>query len=290
MGIRDRDGEPVPIDLATSAAFPGATGRLVVLVHGLVETERCWRGNPTEPGLAETLEADSDLTPVSIRYNTGLRISTNGSHLATLLEEIYSSWPVAVESFALVGHSMGGLVVRSACVAARESGHRWIDTVTDVVTLGSPHAGAPLERGVNAAAWGLSMAAETRPLADFLNARSAGIKDLRYGAIAETDWRDIDPDELLTDTVDDHPLPPAIDHHFVAGVITADPTHPVGVAVGDLIVPAASGTGKQRFEPANAVVIGGMRHRDLLREPAVIDHVMAWLAPEAVADRDSASA
>jgi hypothetical protein len=175
---------------------------------------------------------------------------------------------------------MGGLVVRSACEAARSAGHRWINEVNDVVTLGSPHRGAPLEKFVNVVAWGLGMAPETRPLADFLNARSVGIKDLRFGAIVEEDWRGTDPDALLRDTVGDHPLAPGVSHHFVAGVITADPIHPVGVLMGDLMVRSASGTGRQQLDPTNVVVLGGMNHFDLLHDPAVIDHVMGWLASE----------
>jgi hypothetical protein len=278
MGMRDRTGNAAEVPPTTTPTHPPATGRLVVLVHGLIETERCWQARDDRPGLAEVLEDDPALTPVSIRYNTGLRVSANGSRLSLLLDELESVWPVPVESIALVGHSMGGLVIRSACGAARAAGHDWIDHVTDVVTLGTPHRGAPLEKLTNALAWGLHQTAETRPLADFLNARSAGIKDLRFGAITDADWKGFDPDALLRNTVGDHSLPEGIDHHFVTGVVTTDPAHPVGVVVGDLIVPAASGSGRPRLDPTTVVVLGGMRHRDLLNEPAVIDRVMGWLS------------
>ncbi|MEN8114565.1 MAG: hypothetical protein ABFS21_09265, partial [Actinomycetota bacterium] len=122
MAIRDTNGAPVIVGPDLAAAFPSATGRLVVLVHGLVETERCWRGTEPEPGLAQALESHSALTPVSIRYNSGLRVSDNGSQLALLLEDVHSAWPVPVESIALVGHSMGGLIARSACEAGRIDG------------------------------------------------------------------------------------------------------------------------------------------------------------------------
>ena len=279
MDIRDRDGSEVAAGSELSAAFPAATGRLVVLVHGLVKTEQCWHGTDTDPGLAQSIEGHPDLTVVSIRYNTGLRVSTNGSQLASLLEELNANWPVPVRSIALVGHSMGGLVIRSACAEARAAGHEWIDEVADIVTLGSPHRGAPLEKFVNVVAWGLGLAPETRPLADFLNARSVGIKDLRFGAIAEEDWRDTDPDALLRDTVGDHNLVPDVNHHFVAGVITSDPGHPVGVAMGDLMVRTASSTGEHRLEPTNVAVVGGVNHFDLLHDPRVVDSVMAWITP-----------
>jgi pimeloyl-ACP methyl ester carboxylesterase len=243
-----------------------------------METERCWLGADGEPGLKGALEISPEVTPLAIRYNTGRRVSDNGSQLASLLEEVHACWPVPVESVALVGHSMGGLVIRSACSAARAAGQRWIDDVSDVVTLGTPHRGAPLEKGTNVVAWGLGLAAETRPLADALNNRSAGIKDLRFGAIAEDDWGGVDPDALLRNSVEDHPLPPDIDHHFVAGVMTSDPNHPVGVVMGDLVVRAASGTGGPHLDPTNVVVLGGLRHFEVLGDPAVIDRVMGWIA------------
>jgi pimeloyl-ACP methyl ester carboxylesterase len=279
MAIRDAGGAPVAIGPDLAASFPTATGRLIVLVHGLVETERCWSGGETAPGLAEALEHDTGLTPVSIRYNSGLRVSDNGALLSSLLEETRANWPVPVRSIALVGHSMGGLVVRSACESARIAGHKWIADVDTIVTVAAPHRGSPLEKLANVAAWGLGVASVTRPLARFVNGRSVGIKDLRFGAIVENDWMGIDPDALLRNTVDEQPLPAGIDHHFVAGAVTSDPTHPVGMAVGDLVVRSASGTGGRRLKPENAVVVGGKHHFDLLGDPEVISDVMGWLAP-----------
>lgn len=279
MGIRNRDGQTMVLGPKLESAFPEATGHLVVLVHGLVNTERVWRGTATDQGLVDKLEAHPALTPISLRYNSGQKVSTNGELLASLLDHLHHDWPVPVESLALVGHSMGGLVIRSACKIAETNDSAWLADVSDVVALGSPHLGAPLEKLVNAVAWGLNVARETRPLADFLNNRSSGIKDLRFGATTEADWGGTDPDALLVNTVADDPLPANIDHHFVAGVITADRTHPVGVVMGDLMVRTDSAAGRQRLDPTDVVVIGGVRHSDLASEEAVIDQVMDWLAP-----------
>ena len=279
MTVRDCGGVPVTPGPELAVAFPAATGRLVILVHGLVETERCWAGTETEPGLAQALENVVGLTPLSIRYNSGLRVSDNGALLSSLLEEIRSDWPVPVDSIAFVGHSMGGLVIRSACEAAHAAGHGWIGDVDDVVTVGTPHHGSPLEKLANAAAWGLGVAPATVPLAEFVNRRSVGIKDLRFGAIVEDDWNGDDPDALLRNTVGRHSLPSGIDHHFVAAVVTSDPAHPLGVAVGDLVVRPGSGTGGRNLEPRNAVLVGGRHHFGLLHERMVIDGVLDWLAP-----------
>ena len=277
MGIRDAQGASVPPDSGLADTFPAATGNLVVLVHGLIETERCWQGTDTSPGLADTISHHAELTPVAIRYNTGLRVSDNGHQLASLIESACRHWPVPVTSIALVGNSMGGLVVRSACASGREAGHGWIDLVRDVVTLGSPHHGTPLEKLANVASWGLNIARETRPLADFLNRRSAGIKDLRFGAIVDEDWNHLDPDALLRNGVGDHTLPAEIDHHFVGAVITSNPSHPVGFVMGDLLVRVPSSTAEPRLDPTSTVVVGGLRHTDLPSEPAVIEQIMRWL-------------
>lgn len=277
MGFRDRDGTPV----ASGTDVGAATGHLIVLVHGLMATERCWGGDDSNPGVLHALVDHDALTPLTIRYNTGLRISDNGSQMSMMLEGLVASWPVDVESIALVGHSMGGLVIRSACESAQASGHDWVGYVKNIVTLSSPHNGAPLEKIVNATSWALNLTSETRPLADLLNRRSDGIKDLRFGAIGAEGSEDLDSDALVQDMLGGHPLPPGISHHFVAGVLTANPRHPIGVLMGDLMVGVGSSTGKGRLDPTNVVVLGGLRHVDMLRQPAVVDQVMRWVgAPD----------
>lgn len=107
-----------------------------------------------------------------VRYNTGLHISSDGHALDELLTSLTDGWPVPVSDIALVGHSMGGLVVRSACHYGSEGGRTWTENVRQVVCLGSPHLGADLEKGVTAASWALSRLRETRAPAEFLHLRS----------------------------------------------------------------------------------------------------------------------
>ena len=278
MAIRNGSGAIVPANRELADVVRGATGNLVVLVHGLIETERCWAGAGSDPGLFELLDDNPDLTPIMVRYNSGLRVSDNGAHLAALIEDLRSFWPVPVESISLVGHSAGGLVIRSACAVAADTGSLWIGQVDRVITIGTPHRGAPLEKFVNATAWALDVAPETRPLANFLNGRSVGIKDLRYGAIVEDDWRGGDPDALLRNTVGERPLPAGIEHHFVAGVFTEDANHPIGCAAGDLVVRTSSANAQGRFAPTSSAVFPKARHATLQRNPAVVEHVLACLA------------
>jgi pimeloyl-ACP methyl ester carboxylesterase len=270
MSLRDPKGAEIPSGGLPDKALPTATGRLVVLVHGLIKTDRCWRGTEAKPGLIRSLENRDDITPVAVRYNTGLPIAANGARLASLLEEVHSDWPVPIQSIALVGHSMGGLVVRSAHAAGIRAGHIWADHLSDIVTIGTPHRGAPLEKMVNFAASGIGVAPQTRPVAEFLNTRSQGIKNLRYGMTGH----DSNP-------MPSPPTPPSeVKHHLVAGVVTSHPGHPIAAIVGDLMVRPASSTSIRQLDPIDVVVLGGVTHSELLYDPAVIDHVLGWLVPQ----------
>jgi len=184
------DGSDVPVDSDRLAdAFPGATGDVAVFVHGLCESDASWRlSGERHYGDAGSshgsrLQAETGLTPVYVRYNSGLHISDNGAQLDELLTSLVEQWPVPVTRLTLVGHSMGGLVIRSACCAAQQASARWSPYVKRVVYLGSPHLGAPLEVGAAHAARALQKLPETRPIARALASRSVGIKDLRFGDV-----------------------------------------------------------------------------------------------------------
>jgi pimeloyl-ACP methyl ester carboxylesterase len=274
-------GEVVaPDDL--DAAFPDASPRVVVFLHGLFETEFAWRfgGGDT---YGERLARDAGFTSVDVRYNSGLHISENGRSLADLLEAVVAGWPVEVERIALVGHSMGGLVARSACCHAAERGDGWVRRVRHTVTLGSPHMGAPLEQAVHYASAALGAVPETRPFAGFLRRRSAGIRDLRHGSLVDEDWRGRDPDALRAAACREVPLLEGATHHFVAATVTSSPEHPVGRLVGDWLVlhPSASGRSRTRripFREEDGLHVGGTHHLALLNDPAVYERLREWLA------------
>jgi pimeloyl-ACP methyl ester carboxylesterase len=290
MAIRLRGEDVAPERDALAAAFPDASPRLAVFVHGLVETEDSWwlppigRGAGVRRSYGERLHDELGYTPLVLRYNTGRHISDNGRALSELLDAVVREWPVAVEEITLVGHSMGGLVARSACHCGEEDGLAWTDHVRHVFTLGSPHLGADLEKGVSVLGWALGRLPETRPFARLVNRRSVGIKDLRYGAIAESDWRGHDPDELLHDRCGDVPFLPGATYCFIGATVSPAP---VGRALGDLLVrlPSASGRGRAGrrsipFEAANGRRLEGLTHFDLLNHPAVYDQIAAWMGRE----------
>jgi pimeloyl-ACP methyl ester carboxylesterase len=260
-------------------AFPDATPKLAVFVHGLCETEHAWRGLGRArrlPSYGALLRDELGYTPVYVRYNTGLHVSDNGRELAATIERLAEGWPCDVDEITLVGHSMGGLVARSAC----HYGGRWTETLRHVFCLGTPHLGAPLEKAANAGAWALNKVPETRPFANVVNLRSVGIKDLRYGNCIEEDWLGHDPDELLRDRCGEVPFLPHASYYFVAATLRP----PFGTLVGDLLVMrgSASGSGRARripFEIDHGRHLDGLNHFQLLNHPSVYEQIRAWLSP-----------
>jgi hypothetical protein len=74
------------------------------------------------------------------------------------------------------------------------------------------------------------------------------VKDLRFGACLDEDWRDCDPDEFLRDRCHEVRFLPGAGYHFVA--TTAAP-RAVGVLTGDHLVrpQSAAGRGRSRRIP-----------------------------------------
>ena len=264
----EREGSALAVPM--TARGGAASPRLAVFVHGLFESERAWRygGGPT---YGERLAADHGLEPVYVRFNSGRHVSENGRLLADLL----ASWPVPLEQVVLVGHSMGGLVARSACHVGGERGDDWVRHVTHVVSLGSPHTGAPLESAVHYAAAALGALPETQPFSRFLRRRSAGIRDLRHGSLVDEDWSDRDPDALRAAACREVPLLEGATHCFVAATITRSPRHPVARALGDWLVLEASASHRTQ----ESLHVGGAHHLALLNHPQVYERLSGWLAP-----------
>jgi pimeloyl-ACP methyl ester carboxylesterase len=261
--------------------------RIAVFIHGLCETDESWRvlppgGTPPRPTYGDRLRDELGFTPLHLRYNSGLHVSDNGRRLAELLDELALEWPVPVEEIVLIGHSMGGLVARSACHYGALEGRGWSQAVRHVFCLGTPHLGADLEKGVNVLGWALGQIPETRAFGRLVNARSAGMKDLRFGSCVEEDWRDRDPDELLHDQCAEVPFLPDPGYYFVAARLRDGP---LGSLLGDLLVrpPSASGRGSGRgrrieFEVDNGRELSGLTHLDLLNHPGVYEQLRTWIS------------
>ncbi len=262
-----RAGRDVPLRTdALEAAFPRATGQVAVLLHGLSENESAFGRHRDLVGstYADTL-VDLGWTPVFLRANSGLGIRENGVALAGLLQELVEAWPVEVERMSLVGHSMGGLVIRAAGAVATDEERPWTRLVTDIVTLGTPHLGAPLAGGVGSGARALARLPETAAFGRILDQRSVGVLDLVEGL------------------ADDVPPLPHARYHLVSATLSRSPRHPVGRYLGDLLVRQPSAYGRSRRHPglfpgADELHLPRAGHFDLLNHPDVHVALREWLA------------
>jgi hypothetical protein len=283
MSLRSRGGAPMT---PSRSPLPDATGKVLLLIHGLCMTDLQW--HPQHGGrrfdLGDILASTLGYTPVGLRYNSGLHVSDNGRELSALLERLVTEWPTAVDELSVVAHSMGGLLIRSALHLAGDEGRRWPDRLKNIVFLGTPHHGAPLERVGSWVDGLLTGTPFTAPFAKLGRLRSAGITDLRYGFVHEDDWRGRDRFRRRRDDRRVVPLPEGVACYAVA----ATTTHRRGVLgdrlVGDGLVPVDSALGRHvdpglslRFPGAARHVETGTSHVGLLRSPGVARQVVGWL-------------
>lgn len=287
-----RHGRPLPADgAALATALPQAGADIVVLVHGLCMSDLQWHREGHDHGAA--LARDLGLTPVYVLYNSGLHVSINGHALAQQLERLVGTWPQPVGRLVLLTHSMGGLVARSAVHYAGLAGHRWPHRLGDLVFLGTPHHGAPLERAGHWVDIVLGATPYAAPFARLGKVRSAGITDLRHGNLLDEDWVGRDRFARGVDRRLPVPLPPGVRCFAMAASLgqTVDGTEAdarpdlKGRLLGDGLVPLDSALGRHR-DPARCLafaedhqwVAHGIHHLDLLGRPEVYAQLRAWLA------------
>nr|WP_246280144.1 alpha/beta fold hydrolase [Nocardioides daedukensis] len=265
MGVRV-GGADVPLHRdRLSTAFPDATPRIAVFIHGLSENESYWNLHKDELGTtyAETL-AGLGWTPVMLRANTGRSLRDNGVELAALLRTLAAQWPGGVEQIALIGHSMGGLIARAGCAVVTDEEDPWTSLISDVVTLGSPHAGAPIAVALGHGSRLLAHLPETSGFGKILDHRSVGIEDLVEGL------------------GEDVPAMPGVRYRLVAATLSTSPEHPVGRIVGDLLVQVPSAHGRSRSRPdlfpdADVLHVPGTDHFGLLNHPDIHRQLKEWL-------------
>lgn len=272
LAVHDADG--TLLDLAQLSNQTDHS--LVLFAHGLCLSELEWQ-NPEHQKFVDELKASGHVIGY-IRYNSGRAIYENGHDLATLLNShIGKSSPPLI----LIGHSMGGLVFRSAWEQAQRENQAWLKRVSHTAFLGTPHHGSPLEKAGNLANALLSVTPYTLPLMRLGNIRSRGIKDLRYGCItAEETW--LTDDERHRDPrASAHKLPP----HINTLMISAAMEDPHGKSLlGDGLVPVFSARG-EHDDPAlsleapqlERVHIEPLGHMALLSDARVYAELCRWL-------------
>ena len=278
-----RDGQPLALEaqsLATGLVAP--TGKILLLVHGLCMNDLQWRRNGHDHGAA--LAAAGGYTPLYLHYNSGEHVSQNGHACADMLESLLRAWPVPIEQLTIIGHSMGGLLARSACHYGKLAGHAWPQHLSKMVFLGTPHQGAPLERGGNWVNVVLELSPYTAALARLAKIRSAGITDLRHGSILDEDWQHGDRFAHAKSKKGTMAFPHGV-QCFAIGVTLSkkggDPKRPLS---GDGLVPLRSaldmqkdGSRNQCFPASRQWVGYGMNHLDLLDDARVYEQLRRWL-------------
>jgi hypothetical protein len=276
---------PMSFELGADAE---PTGKLAVLVHGLCMNGAGWARPDGAGGIHDhgvALARDLGYTPVYLTYNSGLHVSSNGRALAVMLQALLDVWPRPVEELILVGHSMGGLVSRSAGFYGAAAGLGWVDKLRALIFLGTPHHGAAWERRGHLLNVVIDATPYVAPLGRLGRRRSAGITDLRYGNLVDEDWLDRDrfahgPDERCLVA----PLP-GVGHYAIAATLGQAGDSLRERLLGDGLVPLDSALGRHTtaercltFDESHSWIGYGMSHLDLLRLPAVYERMAAWLA------------
>ncbi len=284
------EGRPLALDPAALAqSVPRARPRVLLMLHGLCMHPGQWARNGHDYGTA--LSTETDATLLHLHYNTGLHVSDNGLQLADRLEKLQQVWPVPLQEIAVVAHSMGGLVVRSALWQAQQRCDRWTRLLTRIFFLGTPHHGAPLERSGHWIDGLLGASPYTAAFSRLGRLRSAGITDLRHGSLLAEDRAGADRFAHGRDTRLPVPLPEDVACYAVASVL--GPAGGVGAdvrqrLVGDGLVPLASALGRHRqarrtldFGPDRQWVGQGIGHLDLMGHADVLTRLQAWLRTSA---------
>jgi len=265
-GQRVNHHDPISVFEQRSKVTPAR--KLLVLAHGLCMNDQQWNRDGHDHGAA--LADELGYLPLYLRYNSGLSIASNGRTLSELLELLIGNCTSPVEELVIMGHSMGGLVARSACHHAGVAGHKWPDYLRKLVFLGTPHHGAPLERGGHVLDLVMDLSPYLAPFTHLSKARSAGITDLRHGAVSA--------EEKVV------PLPAGVKCYTAAAVRAAKRGMLSDRLIGDGLVPLDSALGRHREKtrrlaiPKSRQWVGyRMGHRELLNRPEVYRQISTWL-------------
>ncbi|WP_342128437.1 esterase/lipase family protein [Hydrogenophaga sp. OTU3427] len=275
-----------PLDLSSPLTVPDASPRLLVMLHGLCMNDQQWTsdqgGQTVNHG--EALAQALGCTPLYLRYNTGRHIADNGREFADQMEALLARWPVPVQEIALLGHSMGGLVARSAVHQAQARRLGWPARLRHLVCLGTPHHGAPLERAGQWLHILLGTTSYTAPLASLARLRSAGITDLRHGQVRRDDRAESDRFTHTEDRRQPLPLPAGVGCYAVAATTATRRSTVAERLLGDGLVPLRSALG-EHDDPAHRLdfptdhqwVAYRTGHLGLLGSPAVTAQLLRWL-------------
>jgi pimeloyl-ACP methyl ester carboxylesterase len=260
-----RHGKPLALTpAALRAAWPDPEHgrRLCLFLHGLSCNEHCWEADDGID-MPRRIEVDAGCAAPTLRYNTGLALTDNGRLLSAFLDRLLAVWPHPLDDLVIVGHSMGGLLVRSALTLAETEGLAWPAQVRMVICLGTPHLGSPVERAGRLATSALGLSRFTGPLAQIAARRSQGIRDLHDGLGA----------------LDGNALRSPIAWRFIGGSLADDPQSALGRMFGDGLVTPDSATAEMTpgSGDVQSIRLGGVSHMGLLNDSRAYAQVRKWI-------------
>ena len=161
---------------------------------------------------------------------------------------------------------------------------QWPQRLKNIVFLGTPHHGAPLERAGNWVDVLLGSTPYSRPFAKLGQLRSAGITDLRFGHVLDADWAGRDRFEKGPDRRQPLPLPEGVACYTVAATTAKQRGTLAERLTGDGLVPLRSALGQHdapehrlAFTKPAQWITWQTHHMALLGSPAVAQKLREWL-------------
>ncbi|GAB3289059.1 esterase/lipase family protein [Hymenobacter tenuis] len=293
--------------------MPGPDGKpckVVVFLHGLMGDEIIWQtgGSADDLRFGPLLQRELGVSCLYVRYNSGLHISENGRLLHQLLTELVHTFPQAVGELVLVGHSMGGLIIRSAGYYASQElkpnpaesvvgplpnenpqplgqPTPWLPLLRDVFLLGVPNDGSFLEQNSHLTALILRKINiwPTRAISGLIDKRSNGIKDLRHARLVDEDWQHARADDLFPPRTVVPPLA-GVRYHVLVGSLLKSASSALHDYFGDGLVGAGSARGRVFQDPAappdlhvTTHIYSQLHHGTLLSSPEVYQYLLDQL-------------
>ena len=214
------------------------TDKIVLMIHGSSMNHLQW--SKKNYNYANNLK-EIGYQPIYLYYNTGLHISENGKLLSEIMEKFSKNLKKTTE-IVIISHSMGGLISRSACYYAQKSKYSWINSLKKIIFIGVPHHGAILERSGNFVTNLMDINPYIAPFSRLGKLRSAGITDLRYGSILESDRKGVNRFECIEDRRTPVPLPKDIKYYAIATII-GKTSNEMNNTIGDGLVTVNSALG-----------------------------------------------
>jgi triacylglycerol lipase len=273
--------QPLKGDLsAVKSEFPEAKNNICIFIHGSAAAETNWI-KKSKVNYSDSIYKEYQYLPLFLRYNSGLHISENGELLNVLLEQLVLDHPI--DNIVIIGHSMGGLIFKSAAYYAQQNNYEWVHKTNHVFYLGSPHHGAPLEKlGAMAQSFFKQINTPYTKIAhQLVNIRSNGVKDLRHGYLTHEEWQADELDDFPINRKKPVPKTAGYAEYAIAATLSEDHESILAHWFGDFMVQKSSALGHSQneelhldFEPENTLLVTNTGHIPLMYHPKVIEFIL----------------